>query len=386
MNRDFWRLIATCGALACTFTSGIVSGDTLTSDDYSFDIPAMEKKPLEMAASIELWPSLIQYNQQSSIYALKYGQDNVRYSDAYNMKAEGSARFQRTALLATAAGVLSSGYVRPSASLTHDARLYECYAKYSPAPAFSVMGGKKLFKWGKGYAFNPVAFAGRPKDLNDIDASLEGYWAAEAEFIRSYDGSLATAAFTGAALPVYGQINEGYLPDKNFAGIMQAYFLLLNTDIDVCLYGDSRSAYRAGVDFSRNISPEWEVHGEYARTLKEGAEWEAVAGTRYLASFNTTFIMEYLHAGESGQFSRTNYLYLKASHPDPFTIVYLTPSAYAIVNIQDGSLMAGAEATYTRFRHMGFTARYIILAGDVESEYGSKLAKHKVEFRVKAMF
>jgi hypothetical protein len=398
----------------------------------------LEKKPLEMTASIELWPALTLTNMQSPMYALKYGREGKRYSDAYSIKSEGSARYQLGALLAAAAGALGSGYVRIDDTVSYYARLYECYLKYSPVTAFSVETGKELFKWGKGYSFNPVAFAARPKDLNDLDATLEGYWAAAIEFIGSCDEPLSTIALTGVVVPAYRRLNEGYLSDRNVAGMVQAYFLLLNTDTDAYLYGDSKTTYKAGGDMSRNIIPEWEVHAEcvwpsdkvivsydtgMTITSRIQPVWETVVGTRYLAPINTTFIVEYLHTGGGhvkremdayynaienarqsadptdrrmvikngaqyygGQFTMTDYLYLKASYPDPFNIVYLTPAVYAIVNINDGSLMGGAEGTYTRFRRMGFTFRYVAFAGGARSEYGMKQAQHKIELRFRSVF
>ena len=122
MSRYYLHQIVGFGAVICVLTVSVATGDTLPTDDYSFDVPALKKKPLELTASIELWPSVILLNSQSLMYALKYGQDGNSYSDAYNIKAEGSARYQRGALLAVAAGALSGGYVRFDDSIAYNAR------------------------------------------------------------------------------------------------------------------------------------------------------------------------------------------------------------------------------------------------------------------------
>jgi hypothetical protein len=160
-------------------------------------------------------------------------------------------------------------------------------------------------------------------------------------------------------------------------------------------------------------------------TLTSGARnsHNLVLGTRYLAPSNTTFILEYLRVGSgftahqlstyfealgsahasanlaasrttlqtstkyyNGQFIMTDYLYLKASHPDPFMLVYFTPAAYTVVNLVDGSLMAGIEITYSRMSHLLLTARYVAFAGAHCSEYGVKQAQQRIELRGKWSF
>ena len=48
-----------------------------------------------------------------------------------------------------------------------DTRLFEAYLSVKPSPAFIVEAGKKVMKWGKGYAWNPVSFIDRPKNPED---------------------------------------------------------------------------------------------------------------------------------------------------------------------------------------------------------------------------
>ena len=58
-------------------------------------------------------------------------------------------------------------------------------------------------KWGKGYAWNPVAFLDRPKNPDDPELPLEGFVIASADTIKSFDGPLKTFAFTPVLVPVY---------------------------------------------------------------------------------------------------------------------------------------------------------------------------------------
>jgi hypothetical protein len=96
----------------------------------------------------------------------------------------------------------------------------------------------------------------------------------------------------------------------NIAG--RFYLLLYDMDIDLMfLTGGSRSD-RYGFDFSRNITTNFEIHGEFAyfRSIQknvldskgyrysiEGDAISYVVGFRHLTSFDLTTIIEYYHNG-----------------------------------------------------------------------------------------
>ena len=420
------------------FSAASEAADSTEVAVYSFDTSGFKAKPLDASASIELYPTLILYDRTAPLYSLKFRTGNRSNTDNYNLKTEAYLQYQHKPFLAFVSGVLNGAYIRQDDCLSWNNKIYEGYLKYTPNPSLLLLVGKRLFQWGKGYAFNPVSFAGRSKDLNDIDAKLEGYWNLSFEYVKSLDSPISSVALTGAFLPVYDLVNKDYLPDTTLAGIAQLYMLLLNTDVDMCFFADNRSDFKTGVDFSRNIFPDWEIHGEGAFIKNSSSTvfadestmvnqshpaYNLVAGTRYLAPFNTTFILEYLHVGSgysrdemsgyykainyanasgdpqriqsilgvstkyySAQFITTHYVFFKASHPDPFNFVYFTPSIYAIVNILDRSMMAGSEMTYSRSRNLLLTGRYVAFFGDNETEYGSKLAQHRVELRAKWSF
>jgi hypothetical protein len=415
-----------------------LAADSTTTSDYSFDTTGLSAKPFDESASIEFYPSLIFYNKASPLYSLKFGTGNKSTSDIYNLKTQAYLQYQRKPILGFVSGALYCAYLRQDDSLSYDGKLFEGYLKYTPDASLSFLLGKRLFQWGKGYSFNPVSFAGRMKDLNDIDAALEGYWNISFEYVKSLDLPISSVALSAAILPVYNLINKDYLPDKSVAGLAQLYMLAANTDIDIYFFTDNRRNVKTGLDFSRNLIPDWEVHGEWTfiknskstvfsdestMVTQSHPANNLVAGTRYLTPFNTTFIFEYLHVGSgytrdemdeywnavnyaatssnprivqsvlqanskyfSSQFITTDYLFFKASHPDPFNFVYFTPSIYTIANILDHSMMAGLEMTYSRSRNLLFIGRIITFLGRNESEYGSKPAQHRIELRAKWSF
>jgi hypothetical protein len=428
-------------AVGCLiFQQSLFLSNSFASDsiDYSFDTTALTAKPIDLSASIECYPSLLFYNRNIPFYSLKFKKGKLLFADNYNVKTEAYIQYQRKPLLAFVSGSLNGSYIHQDDSLYGNAKLYETYLKCTPDATFSFLLGKRLLQWGKGYSYNPVSFAGRIKDINNIDAALEGYWNVSFEYVKSFDLPLSSIAVNAVFLPVYHLLNEDYLPDKSAAMLMQLYMLLLNTDFDLYFLVDNKSNIKTGLDFSRNLRSNWEIHGEWAfiknsnssvfsdestLVIQTHPASNLVIGTRYLAPSNTTFILEYLHIGSgytmdemegywnafeyasttadpkyikaalkansqffSSQFVATDYVYFKASHPDPFNFVYFTPSIYAIVNIIDKSTMMGIEMNYSRLAHFLFTGRYIESIGSRNSEYGSKLVHNRFELRVKWSF
>jgi len=415
------------------------SSDSIITDDYSFNMNEFEKKPFDTFASIEFYPSLLFYNRTSPLYSLMFKSEEQTHAENYNLKTEAYLQYQSKQFLTFVSGSLYGSYLDQDNTLDSDGKLFEGYMKYSPDDSLSFLLGKRLFQWGKGYSYNPVSFAGRLKDLNNIDAALEGYWNMSLEYIKSLDSTtISTIAFNTALLPVYDSINKDYLPDKSVAWLTQLYMLILNTDIDIYFLTDSRNNLKTGLDFSRNLTSNLEIHGEWAYIKDHNTTVfsdetnminyshpanNIVTGIRYLDSLNTTFILEYLHVGSgysqreineywnavnfadtssdpqriqsvlqaysryyNSQFINTDYVFIKASHPDPFNFVYFTPSIYMIVNTLDHSKMTGFEMTYSRSRNLLFTGRYIVFSGNNKSEYGSKPVQHRIEFRTKWSF
>lgn len=302
--------------------------------------------------------------------------------------------------------------------------------------------GKKTLKWGKGYAWNPVAFIDRPKNPDDPELSLEGFIVASADYIKSLEGSLKTVSITPVIIPVYEDINDtfGEVDKVNLAG--KLYLLLYDTDIDVMLLSGGSKTARYGVDFSRNITTNFEIHGEFAviedykkRFIDNNGnifekEFDAeswLAGIRYLTERETTYILEYYRNGAGftteemrdyfsfintaydsylasgsdvllkkglniteGNYGRMNpareYLYLRISQKEPFDILYFTPSITWITNIADKSFTLSPELLYTGITNLDLRLKAGFIDGDRLSEYGERQSDYRVEFRMRYYF
>ena len=172
--------------------------------------------------------------------------------------------------------------------------------------------GKKNLKWGKGYAWNPVNFLDRAKDPNDPELSLEGYVMATVDYIRSFEGPVKTLAITPVLFPVYDHINDDFGMDNHLNVAGKIYLLFYDTDLDFIYVAGGTRTPRYGVDFSRNLTTNFEVHGELAhiqryqkQVLMPTAQSNrrpmmrvsGLIGIRHLTTFDLTTILEYYHNG-----------------------------------------------------------------------------------------
>jgi len=319
---------------------------------------------------------------------------------------------------------------------------YEAYLSFKPSPSFTLDIGKTRQSWGKGYVWNPVAFVDRPKNPDDPSRAQEGFVVASADYIRSFDGPLQTLSITPVLLPVYEGVNESFGRTGRLNGAGKLYLLLYDTDIDfVFLSGGSRTN-RVGVDFSRNIVSNLEIHGEVAfipsytstavtqtgqtsQRVQRATNW--LAGLRYLTSSEVTIIAEYYHAdtgltpaamreffdfvtaaegdyaasgnanslqqaatlaavGYGGPTPMRNYVYVRASKPDVFGVLYLTPAVYALLNVDDRSFSITQEIQYTLVTNVELRSQVSVIAGRRGTDFGERRADWRTELRLRYYF
>jgi len=416
-------------------------GVALATEEYSIDLSEIEKKPLHIGGYVEFSPVLFGLDTNSALYKVNlYDRDKENIREEYNFSAllDGSYKKGTTEFRAIVNTNLGKSYLGWSEETT----LYEGYMSSRPSSTFNFNIGKKTLKWGTGYAWNPVAFLDRPKDPYDPELAREGFVVASADYIRSFEGPLKTFSFTPVLMPVYDHINDdfGKINRLNFAGKM--YFLLYDTDIDLIFFTGQSKTNRYGMDFSRNITSNFEIHGELAfindykkRYINSDGtvfnnEYDATSyllGLRYLTESDTTYIFEFFHdatgfaenemtdyfsfidqgydaylaSGDDsllkrasnvaeGSYNRRNpmrdYLYLRASQKEPFDILYFTPSLTGIFNVDDESFSIGPELLYTGIKNLELRLRTTFLVGDSYAEFGEKQNDYRAELRVRYYF
>jgi len=418
----------------------VLFSSVLRADEYTFDIAETEKKPYHLGGYLEFRPVLAGFDQDAVLYKLRfYGRSEGNIVPEYDasLQIEGSIEQGPARLFVR----MNAGYQDTDLDSEISATAYEAFLSISPAPSLAIAAGKRTFKWGKGYAGNPVAFVDRPKNPNEPDLNLEGYVAASVDYIWSFSGPLKTLSITPVLVPVSESVNEDFGESGHVNAAGKVYLLLYDTDIDfLFLSGGSRTS-RYGMDFSRNITTNLEVHGEYARIDEvkknvigsDGSAHQTVSdasssllGLRYLTGTDTTYILEYYRngagyteqeiedyftfvqsaydyylssgsaallqkaaaAGESygRPYAGRSYGYLRVSQKEPFDIPYWTPALTAIVNAEDKSYTLSPEITYTGITNIELRLKGTVLAGSRLSEYGEKQNNYRVELLARYFF
>ena len=397
-------------------------------DEYTFDPSTFEKKSLQIGGYIEFRPVLFGLDRGSQFFKLRFFNiDEGKSISEYNFNALLDASYEMGIFKTK---IRTNSVITKSFSgWSHNTSLYEAFVSMKPSPSFSIDIGKKRLKWGKGYAWNPVAFIDRPKNPNDPELALEGFVVVALNYIKSFQGKLKTISISPVLVPVFNGFNNDFGEQKklNFGG--KVYFLLYNTDIDVMFLSGGSMPARYGIDFSRNLGSNLEVHGELVFTPEYGKDRATsfLLGIRYLTKTNTTFFLEYYKNGkgfttmemedyysqieqayqifiQSGDESFLNsmastsdptyrsfapmrdYLYLRISQKEPWNILYFFPSITTIFNITDQSFSLAPELVYTPITNLELRAKISILVGKRGSDFGEKQNDFRLEFRGRYYF
>ncbi len=430
--RSLYLFLAIFGLL-----TPVVSGQ----EEYTFDISKIEKKPFRFGGYFEFRPLLFGLDNKSSIYGLKfYNQDVGGSLTDINFLALLEASYEKGIV---GAKIRTNTVVNNSFSgWSYQTTLYEAFVSIKPSVFFQINVGKKRLKWGKGYAWNPVAFIDKPKNPNDPELAMEGFTIVSADYIRSFKGPIKTITLTPILLPVFNHINNGFgeLNHLNFGG--KIYLLLYDTDIDFMFLSGGSGPARYGLDFSRNIVSNFEIHGELAfvpNFREKGLNREGnyreeeysslsyLTGLRFLTPFNTTFILEYyrngggfssqdmedfygfssdayssflltgnedlikLAGGPLGENYRKfspmrDYMFLRMSQKEPFNILYFVPSLTSIFNLNDNSFSVALELLYSPVTNLELRLKGTTLFGQRGSEFGEKQSDFRIEFRGRYYF
>ncbi len=426
------------------FIPGLIYAEDKSSDtiDLDFEIPEIEKKPYSFNAEFKISETIKGFDEDSLLFNQKYPKgrdDDTFFQTDLNLKVEGSYQVSIVKLSARLNGDL---YYNDDENWENDRRTEEAYVSLLPCPSITLDAGKKVLKWGKGYAWNPAAFFSRPKDIEDPDATLEGYYVVTGDLIKSMEGVLKTIALTPVILPVSRHINDEWGTERDTIWGSKIYFFIFDTDLDIMFLSGEEVEDRFGIDFSQNISVNFEIHGEAAIVLdyvkyitdQQGnlteEKYDAInflLGIRYLTSHDTTYIFEYYRNGQgytsdemedyfaliedgyqeyinsqsmaklsksrqygsqfyNQQTAMKDYLYLKVSQKEPFDILYFTPSIACIYNINDKSASITPQITYAPITNLELDLKATFLLGKDHTEFDEKLNDYKIYASVKYYF
>ena len=415
---------------------------------FEIDLSELQKevdnvadKPYSLGGFAEFQPTLLGIDRDSAVSRARFYRSRPDNPfDQYNFRLRLDGSFKKDWF---SAFFKTDTLVRNDfQGWDEDTKLFEAYASIKPNSSFIFEAGKKVMKWGKGYAWNPASFIDRPKNPEDPEESLEGTTVATADYIRSFDGPLKTLTLTTALIPVYKYVNAKFGEPRRTNFAAKLYLLLYDTDIDLMVLTGSSRTTRYGFDFSKNLTTNLEFHGEFAvvnnldtmaiNANGQGSTTQSDAvsyllGLRYLSEKETTYILEYYRNGGGlsraqikdfvtfvdrsyrtfkntgndsgllrasalldGPYGRPNparhYLYFHASQKEPFDILYFTPAITSIMNLTDASLTVIPEIAYSPMTNLELRFRTPVLLGKKGTEYGEKQNDYRVEFRIRYHF
>lgn len=398
------------------------------------DIESGRNNRLEWNGNFDVKYSLFHMSQSSPYYRLQFpNKDISSYLSQYRLEPYLNAEY-RTENLGFQLRTHATYYSEEESSLD----LLEAYGDYHPSLNLSIQAGKRVYSWGKGYAFNPAGFVNPVKDPENPELAQAGLLSVNAEYIKSFSSeALQTISALLVVIPRNPGINNRFGEIKYTDVSVKLSFLLWDTDIDFLTYQSSATPRKYGLDLSGNLLENVELHAELSVARKaprpviaNGAvqvdESDIVSylmGIRYLNAWNTTVIAEYYHNGfglskseyesygdflvagsDAGtpdalrQTLATNqayfksntlmreYLYLKVSQPEPFDWLYFTPSLFSIYNLSDGSFLLSASLNYKPVTNVEFILWPSLLVGGESSEFGSRQARQKLEMWMRVFF
>lgn len=404
-------------------------------EEYDFKVPIEEEMKLEWNGNLDIKYSLFNMDKNSSQYKLQFFKDTTSSSllSQYRLEPYLNAEY-RTSNLGFILKTHGSYYSEEDARFD----LFEAYATYNPSFNTTLQAGKRVYSWGKGYAFNPVGFVNSIKDPENPELAQAGLFSANFEYVKSFSSeALQSFSFLGIIIPSTDVKSTLFGEAKNTDIAIKTSFLLYNTDIDLLAYQSENKPKRFGFDFARNIQENIEVHCEISlnqnvekQTIRNDAlvsdrvdKYSYLFGLRYLDASNTTIIAEYYHNGAGlsrDEYSRytqfidngaknsdlvlkqqtlgisqtyfkgttqmQDYLYLKVSHPEPFDWLYFTPSLYTIYNLADNSFLLSFQMSYKPVTNIDFIFWATTFTGDETSEYGSKQVQQRMELWMRVFF
>ncbi len=409
--------------------------------DLDFKIEEFEKKSYEINADIETKETLKIFDRDALLFKQKYLDkkgENAMWQTDFDVKIEGRYHKDRIKLYGRFNGL---SYYNDDVNWEFQKKVEEAYLSFQPSFSLAIDAGKKVHKWGKGYAFSPVAFFSRPKDLDDPDATLEGYYSLSADYIKSMEGHIRTLAITPVLMPVNRDFNHELGPEDEVIWGGKCYFFAFDTDVDIMFLLSENMGNRIGIDFSKNLTPAFEVHGDVALMKdhhqdliddhgntdeQDYTAFDFLLGLRYLSPHETTYILEYYRNGQgytareyenyltfiekgydrylqtsnkalvsksktysphyNQQAAMKDYLYLKISQKDAFDIVYFVPAITFVYNMDDHSGSITPQITYTPLTNLRVDLKTGFLLGDSKTEYGERINNARIVLSINYYF
>ncbi|MGA2220124.1 MAG: hypothetical protein ABSG51_18710 [Terracidiphilus sp.] len=251
-------------------------------------------------------------------------------------------------------------------------RVKETYAGLS-AGDFDFMAGRRIVRWGTGYAFTAIGVLDPPRDPTNPTDRLnlyEGRDMVKADFVHG-PHAFTLAWSTAALAPASANLHDT---------TAFRYNVLVHGFDTALIAGDDRGGDAfGGLTFTRVLGEAWEIHGEAA-----WREHEAILlGGKYTTHSGVTFIGEFYTPPNIPYYQNVTIYPLIGRQHYAFFTAYKSRlrelpgwkqwdlSAAAVTNLNDRSYTAVIDANRRFGNHFSGYLHMEIPAGSPKSEYGS---------------
>lgn len=354
------------------------------NDDYSFDFEEIELKSYKFGGFIKGEHKYQNTNTSSA----KYSSINDSSFNTYIGQVQADLDYYLDSF--TFSTQLNAKYTKIDDDSDDEINAFQAYISYSPNQNHTFDAGKKSLKWGKGYFANPIAVLDRDKDPSDPEASREGYILARYSYNKSLQrDDLKNISFDTVYLKSDESINNDFSSKPSRVVAFKAYFLYMDTDIDLIYVSNNEANEKIGFDISKNLETNFEIHAEYKKenSIKND---EYLLGLRYLTASDLTIISEYLYR-KSVQSTNLalydrKYLISKLSQKEPFEVLYSTLYVKNTLNIEDSSHQDSLGVIYEFSNNINLDISYLKNTGGANTQFGKKLANDLLWSQIKWNF
>jgi len=348
---------------------------SLFADEYEFDIAEVEPDPYEYSGYLRVDDKVQHLAQSERTY-----QNYLHLEALFNFNYFYDIFRFKTSIMAT------KDSIKDKLSESNFP-INELYVEAKINMNHSILIGKESLQWGKGYFFNPVAFFDRNKDPLQPTQTREGLILNKYSYNKSFNSNLKNLSFDIVYLYASEFINKDYYNlvtrQENSNNIaIRLYLLLYDTDIDFIYNYSDVVKDKIGIDFSKNIKTNFEIHGEFAKEIDE--DYSYILGIRYLTDFELTIISEYLY--KSGglnkeeiktstsilPFIAKDYAITLITQKEPFNWLYFSAYFKNMINLQDFSQQNKIGFGYIFKNNIDIDLSYNVNSGSTFSEFGKK--------------
>lgn len=327
---------------------------------FAQDPPAPEKSQLETRYSIAAIDDATFYSDLSVPTPTVLNQ--VLLEPTFSLRYRSRLTFS-TSLIGTA-----TTYSDTSTRL----HVKETYLSLS-AGDFDFTAGRKMVRWGSGYAFTAAGVLDPPRDPTNPSDRLnvnQGRDMVKADWVRG-SHALTFAWSTAEFAPTHSTLRDT---------IAFRYNVLVRGFDTSLIAGDDRGADAfGGATFTRVLGQAWEVHGE-AMWREKGA---ALFGAKYTTSPGVTFIGEFFTEPNTAYYrqpsisplaGRQNYGFLNVSKTRLRELPHWKEwdvSGAMVANLNDHSFVAVFDVNRWFGKHFSSYLHIEVPNGSTTSNYGA---------------